>query len=79
MASLKLAAQQALDELMEEGLLPFALTVEKLTVISQIQYTIKFDDSRLNSMEVFWIEEDRSFKDVVRATVLDQVSSLSDE
>ena len=79
MATLRLVAQQALNELLEEGLLPFVLTVEKLTVISPVQFRINFHDSRVNSIEVFWVENDRSFKDVVRAAVLDTVPRLRGE
>jgi hypothetical protein len=73
---LKLEAQAALDELMREGQLPFEL--EAREVISEVpsQYTIRFFDSRLHSISVTW-ETGQSFKEVVRAAVMDRVSRLS--
>jgi hypothetical protein len=55
------------------------LTSQITLVISPVQSRINFHDSRLNSIEVFWVENDRSFKDVVRAAVLDTVPGLSGE
>jgi hypothetical protein len=72
---LKLEAQAALDELRQEGQLPFEL--EARTLVSEgSQYTIHFHDSRLRSITVTW-EAGQSFKEIFRAAVLDRVSRLS--
>jgi hypothetical protein len=71
---LKLEAQAALDELRNKGLLPFALEARML-VSEGSQHTIRFYDSRLHSITVSY-EEGQSFKEIVRAAVLDRVSEL---
>ena len=73
---LRLEAQSALDELMREDQLPFKLQAREIVSESSAQYTIRFYDSRLHSITVTW-EEGQSFKEVVRAAVLDRVSRLS--
>lgn len=73
--SLMLEAQAALDELMQEGELPFSLEAREL-ITKDSEHTIRFHDSRLHSITVTW-EAGQSFKDVVRAAVLDRVSRLS--
>ncbi len=74
--TLKLEAQSALDELMREHRLPFKLTAQELVSKGSSQYTLRFFDSRLHSITVTW-ETGLSFKEVVRAAVLDRISRLS--
>lgn len=74
--ALKLEAQTALDELMQEHQLPFKLEAGEVVAKETGQYTIRFFDSRLHSITVAW-EEGQSFKEVVRAAVLKQVAKLS--
>jgi hypothetical protein len=72
--SLKLEAQAALDELMQEGKLLFKLEAREL-ISNGSQYTIGFHDSRLHSI-IVKCEAGQSFKEIVRAAVLDGVSKL---
>jgi hypothetical protein len=72
---LQLEAQSVLDELMRGGQLPFNLEARRL-VSEGSQHTIHFHDSRLRSITVTW-EAGQSFKEVIRAAVLDRVSRLS--
>ena len=73
---LRLEAQAALDELMKEGRLPFTLEARKIDADGSSRYTIRFHDSRLHSITVAW-EAGQSFKDIVRAAVLDRVSRFT--
>ncbi len=68
-------AQQVLDELWSEKLIPFALSVGKITRSSS-EYTIHFHDSRIHSASVPIIEG-HSFKEMVRSAVLDRVARMS--
>jgi hypothetical protein len=72
----KLEAQQALDELFSEELLPFSLTAHELESIGSGEYIVRFHDSRLSSIDVSWVQG-QSFKDVFRAAVLARVSRMS--
>lgn len=69
-------AQAALDELMRENQLPFKLEARNLVSEGSSQYTIRFHDSRLHSITVTW-EAGQSFKEKVRAEILDRVSRMS--
>lgn len=73
---LKVEAQTALDELMQEHQLPFKLNAGEVVVKDAGQYTIRFFDSRLHSITVTW-EEGQSFKEIVRVAVMKRVSRLS--
>ena len=73
---LKSEAQAALDELMQNHQLPFKLEARELRSEGPLQYTIRFYDSRLHSITVK-LEPGESFKEAVRAAVLDRVSRLS--
>ena len=73
---LKLEAQQALNELWKEQLVPFKLTVGKIVVDDSSGYTLHFFDSRLRSVSVHW-QAGQSFKDQVRAAVKERVARLS--
>ncbi len=74
--SLKLEAQQVLDELMRESLIPFKLTAGKIVSEDSLHYTVHFFDSRLRSVNLVW-EAGQSFKDLFRAAVLDGVTRVS--
>jgi hypothetical protein len=67
--------QQVLDELWEEKLLPFALTIGKLTKDADT-HTIHFHDSRIRTANIPFTEH-QSFKDMVRAAVLQRVGRMS--
>ena len=68
-------AQQVLDELWSEKLIPFALNIGKITRAS-LEYTIHFHDSRIPTASVPVIAG-HSFKELVRAAVLDRVAKMS--
>ena len=68
-------AQEVLDELWNERLIPFPLHVGKLTK-APAEYTIYFYDSRMNSA-VVPLTLGLSFRDMVRAAVLKRVEQLS--
>ena len=69
----KAEAQQALDELFSEHLLPFKLSANRVEPIGLQEYIVHFHDSRLNSVIVSWYPG-LSFKDVCRTAVLERVS-----
>jgi hypothetical protein len=73
---LKLEAQQALNELWKEQLVPFKLTIGKIIAENSSEYTLHFFDSRLRSVSVPW-QAGQSFKDQVRAAVKERVARLS--
>jgi hypothetical protein len=68
-------AQQVLDELLREELIPFALRVGKLTKASG-EYTIHFHDSRIRTASVP-LTKGQSFRDMVRSAVLARVEKMS--
>jgi len=71
----KAEAQEALDELFSEHLLPFKLSanrVEPIGLQEFQEYIIHFHDSRLNAVIVSWYPG-LSFKDVCRTAVLERV------
>jgi hypothetical protein len=72
----KVEAQQALNELFSEHLLPFELTAHKLESIGSGEYIVRFHDSRLSSIDVSWVQG-QSFKDVFRTAVLARVERMS--
>ena len=67
--------QQVLDELWSEKLIPFSLTVGKITK-GIAAYTIHFYDSRIRTARVPLTEHDL-FRETVRSTVLDRVTKMS--
>ncbi|HXM35123.1 MAG TPA: hypothetical protein VN920_08050 [Pyrinomonadaceae bacterium] len=69
-------AQQALDELFSEHLLPFELSARKVESIGVEEYIVYFHDSRLRSVDISWCQGE-CFKDVFRAAVLERVKRLS--
>lgn len=73
--TLEAEAQQVLDELWSEKLIPFALNVGKITK-APAEYTIHFYDSRIRTARVP-LTKGHSFRDMVRAAVLDRVAKMS--
>jgi hypothetical protein len=73
---LKLEAQQTLDELLNEQLVPFKLYAGEVIPESSGGYTIRFHDSRIRSV-TFTMGAGQSFKEAVRAATLDQVTRMS--
>ena len=73
--TLEKEAQQVLDELWSERAIPFALRVGKLSK-GIGEYTIFFHDSRIRSA-LIPLTEDRSFRDMVRTSVLARVAQMS--
>ena len=72
---MKLGAQETLDELYSNHLIPFELSARVVDSIGLEEYIVRFHDSRLRSIDVSW-REGQSFKEVVRRAVLDRVSRL---
>lgn len=68
-------AQQVLDELWSEGLLPMALNVGKITKAVD-EYTIHFYDSRIRTARIP-LTAGHSFRDLVRFAVLARVTVMS--
>jgi len=73
--SLEAEAQQVLDELWSEKVIPFELHVGKLTK-SVGEYTIHFHDSRIRTA-LIPLTKETSFKDMVREAVLARVAHMS--
>ena len=71
----KAEAQQTLDELLKEKLIPFKLNAAKLTYEAG-ECIVHFYDSRLPSVAVSW-KKGQSFKALFRAALLDRVSRMS--
>jgi hypothetical protein len=71
----QIEAQQALDELLKEQLLPFKLSAAKVVHIGLDEYVVRFYDSRLHSVDIT-CNEGESFKHVVREAVLGRVKRL---
>ena len=69
-------AQSVLDELWAENLIPFQLTARKVESVGLEEYIIRFNDSRLHSVDVSWKNLD-SFKDALRVAVLARVARLT--
>lgn len=73
--SLEAEAQEVLDELWSEKLLPFALHVGKITK-AITEYTIHFHDSRIHTARIP-LTVDQSFREMVRSAVLARVGEIS--
>jgi hypothetical protein len=74
--NIKLRVQETLDELFSERLIPFALTAHKVNADGPGEYVVPFYDSRIHSFSFSW-SADGSFKEIVRAAVLDRVNRMS--
>jgi hypothetical protein len=68
-------AQQVLDELWSEKLLPFKLSVGKITKESG-EYTLYFYDSRIRTVHIP-LAKGQAFRDMVRSAVLTRVRQAS--
>jgi hypothetical protein len=73
--TLETEAQQVLDELWAEDLIPFALNVGKLTK-GMGEYTLHFHDSRIRTA-LIPLNEWQSFREMVREAVLARVAKMS--
>jgi CheY-like chemotaxis protein len=71
----KAEAQQVLDDLFKEGLLPFKLTVGKFSRDNST-CTVAFYDSRIHHVD-FRCQESDSFQNTFRLAVLDRVERMS--
>jgi hypothetical protein len=69
-------AQQVLDDLTSERLIPFKLVAHKVTEETGTELRIHFYDSRLHSV-IVESGRDLSIKDQVRAAVLLRVSKIN--
>jgi hypothetical protein len=73
---LRVGAQQTLDELLSEHLIPFKLSARMVESMGQGEYIVRFHDSRLRSVDVSW-QGGESFKALVRAAILGRLSRMS--
>ena len=73
--AMRVGAQQSLDELFAERLIPFALSARAVESLGLEEYIVRFHDARLHAVDVS-CPEGLSFGEVVRAAVLDRVSRL---
>jgi hypothetical protein len=69
-------AQQAINDLFKEHVLPFELTAHKVECLGRGEYIIRFNDSRLPAVDVS-CPQGQSFKDTFRAALLERVKRLS--
>jgi hypothetical protein len=74
--NMQTSAQQGLDELFAEGLLPFKLSAHGIDSLGYDEYIVRFHDSRLHSVDVSRCEG-KTFKELVRIAVLERVSRLN--
>ena len=64
---LTIEAQEAVNELWAEQVIPFKLTAHKVEASGEHgNYTVHFFDSRLRSLFIYWNPEKGSFKRAVR-------------
>ena len=73
--SMKLGAQQTLDELFAESLIPFKLSARVVESLGLEEYIVRFHGSRLHSIDVSW-QHDQPFSTVFRTAILDRVTRL---
>jgi hypothetical protein len=73
--TLEAEAQQVLDELWNEKLIPFELHVGELTKAIG-EHTIHFHDSRIRTASIP-LTNRKSFRDMVREAVLARVAQMS--
>jgi hypothetical protein len=72
----KTEAQQILDDLFSERLIPFKLTAHKVESVGVGDYIVLFNDSRLYSVDVVW-NQGENFKDAFRESLLDLLERRS--
>jgi hypothetical protein len=75
-ASIKLGAQQTLDELFVEGLIPFKLSAHLVESLGMEEYIVRFYDSRLYSVDVSW-QQGEAFSAVFRTAILARFARLT--
>ena len=75
--NMKLGVQETLDELFSERLIPFELTARQVNADGPGEYEVPFYDSRIHSVRFSWTDGGSSFKEVVRAAVLDRTKRIS--
>jgi len=64
---LTIQAQEAVNELWAEQVIPFKLTAHKVEAgVEPGRYTVHFFDARLHSLFIYWNPEKESFKTAVR-------------
>lgn len=68
-------AQDAIDDLFAEHLLPFKLTAHKVTLLGANEYIVRFHDTRLPSIDIT-CPQGQSFRDVFRETLLERIKRL---
>lgn len=73
---MKFEVQETLDELFGEHLIPFELTAHTVSADGRGEYEVPFYDSRIHSMRFSWTDGGSSFKEVVRAAVLDRTKRI---
>ena len=74
---MKIGAQETLDELFSQHLIPFELSARVVDSIGLEEYIVRFHDSPLRSVDLSF-RQDQCFKDVFRAAVLQRVKRLGD-
>ena len=73
---IKLEVQATLDELISEHLIPFKLTAYRVNTDGPGKYVVPFHDGRIHSFGFSWTDGDPSFKEVIRAAVLNRVKRM---
>jgi hypothetical protein len=73
--NMKSRLQVILDELLNQRLIPFALTAHKVTDLTFDEYHVSFYDSRMHSINFTW--KDGDLASVVRTAVSNRVKRLS--
>jgi hypothetical protein len=73
--AMKLGAQETLDELFGQTLIPFRLSACNVESLGMEEYVVRFNDSRLHSIDLSW-KSGQSFKSVFRAAILGRVTRL---
>jgi hypothetical protein len=72
--AMKLGAQETLDELFVETLVPFKLSACNVESLGMEEYIVRFNDSRLH-VDLSW-KRGQSFKSIFRAAILGRVTRL---
>lgn len=70
------AVQRTLDELFSADLIPFQLSARVIDSIGGDEYIVRFQDSRLRSVDISW-QEGQSFRDIFRHAILDRITRLN--
>ena len=73
---LMLCAQETLDALFRERLIPFELTAYEVNAANLGEYIVAFYDARIHSVR-FSLTHGDSVNDVVRSAVLERTSKMS--